>query len=134
MSKSNNGLDRSPVHLVHRAGQCAEALFQQGDAKEGRPMAKIVVVAFALVLSTFLFAKAGPSWTGQVDSALCRLPFPAAEATWDVADVLCCCKTHTGGECCMRAAQCGGKPPGCFCASPSVPGALQRTSMARRSS
>ena len=93
-------------------------------------MAKTVVIAFALILSIFLFAKAGPSWTGHVDSALCRVSLAAAEVTWKVADVLCCCKTHTGGECCIRAAQCGGKPPGCFCASPSVPGALRRRSVA----
>jgi len=87
-------------------------------------MAKTVVIAFALILSTFLFAKARPSWTSHFDSALCRVPLGAAEVGWKVADVLCCCRTHTGGECCIRAAQCGGKPPGCFCASPSVPGAL----------
>ena len=89
-------------------------------------MAKTVVAAFAVILSTFLFARAGPSWTGQFDSALCQVPLGVAEVGWKVADVLCCCRTHTGGECCIRAAQCGGKPPGCFCASPSVPGALRR--------
>jgi hypothetical protein len=90
-------------------------------------MAKTVVIAFALILSIFLFAKAGPSWTSQFDSALCRVPLPAAEVGWKVADVLCCCKTHTGGECCIREAQCGGKPLGCFCASPSVPGGSSRS-------
>jgi len=86
-------------------------------------MAKTVVIAFALILSTsFLFAKTGPSGTSHFDGVLCRVPLAAAEVTWKVADVLCCCKTHTGGECCIRAAQCGGKPPGCFCVSPSVPG------------
>ena len=27
MGKSSNGLDRSPVHLLHRAAQCAEVIF-----------------------------------------------------------------------------------------------------------
>jgi hypothetical protein len=93
-------------------------------------MAKTVVIAFASILSTFLFGKAGPSWTSHFDGAPCQVRLAAAEVRWKVADVLCCCKTHTGGECCIRAAQCGGKPPGCFCASPSVPGALRRRSVA----
>src|SRR5262249_5752780 len=30
-------------------------------------------------------------------------------------------RCNPGGECCTEEAKCGGKPPGCFCASPSVP-------------
>ena len=42
---------------------------------------------------------------------------------WKSAEMVCCCKTHSGGECCTRATQCGGTLPGCFCAFTSVPGA-----------
>ena len=53
--------------------------------------------------------------------AICLIsPSAPVVARWKVA-VLCCCKTYTGGECCTEAANCGGKPPGCFCASPSAP-------------
>lgn len=44
------------------------------------------------------------------------------------AGVICCCKTFTGGECCTEAEQCGGKPPGCFCATPSAPPPPNRAS------
>jgi hypothetical protein len=95
-------------------------------------MAKIVVIVLLLLLPTFWFPKAGPGSSSHFDSALCRVPVAAANVGWKVADVLCCCKTHTGGECCVRAAQCGSKPPGCFCASPSVPGVRQRRSFDER--
>jgi len=53
-------------------------------------------------------------------------PTAPAAADWKVAEALCCCKTHTGGQCCTEAATCGGKPLGCFCASPSVPAPKKR--------
>ena len=97
-------------------------------------MPKIIAIALALTFLTFLSAKAQLSWTTRFDSALCRVPVAAAGTSiidrWKVADVLCCCKTLMGGECCTRVAACGGKPPGCFCASPSVPDASQLWSLA----
>jgi hypothetical protein len=87
-------------------------------------MARTIVIAFALSFATFSSAQTEPScaWHG---SALCRMPVPAAETSsidsCEVADVLCCCRTYSGGECCTQVAKCGDKPPGCFCASPSVP-------------
>jgi hypothetical protein len=62
--------------------------------------------------------------------AQCLPPEPAAgtptvENRWQVAeDVLCCCKTYSGGECCAQVAACTGKIPGCFCATRAAPGAL----------
>jgi len=93
-------------------------------------MAKTIVIAFALTFATFSSAGAQPSCTTHSPNALCQMPVAAAQETpifnrWKVADVLCCCKTFMGGECCTRVAACGGKPPGCFCADPSVPGAFQ---------
>lgn len=91
-------------------------------------MPKIIAIAFALTFANLSSAKAQPSCTTRFDSALCLVP--VATTGWKVADVLCCCKTLMGGECCTRVAACGGKPPGCFCASPSVPDA-QLWSLAR---
>ena len=89
-------------------------------------MTKIVAIAFSLLLLTLWYAKAGSSQTSNFDSAVCRVPVAAAGG-WKVVDVLCCCKTHTGGQCCVRAAKCGDKHPGCFCASPSVPDTQSRS-------
>jgi MarR family transcriptional regulator, temperature-dependent positive regulator of motility len=47
-SKMDEGLARSPVHLLHRAGQCAEELFQAeiGDADlTARQLAVLTAVA-----------------------------------------------------------------------------------------
>ena len=47
-SKMHDGLDRSPVHVLHRAGQCAEELFQKeiGDADlTARQLAVLTTVA-----------------------------------------------------------------------------------------
>ena len=91
-------------------------------------MLKITAIAFALILTTFSSPKAERRCEAHSDRALCRVPFAAQEASpadrWRVA-VLCCCKTHSGGECCTQVAVCGGKPPGCFCASPSTPATPQ---------
>jgi hypothetical protein len=98
-------------------------------------MAMPIAIAFALIFATFSSAKGEPSCTRNFDSALSRAPFTPTEASiihgWKIADVLCCCKTHDGGECCTRVAKCGGNPPGCFCASPSVPGISQLWSVAQ---
>ena len=84
----------------------------------------IFVMALALILANVSSAMADPTSSCEHRAALCRVRLAAQEASrtdpWKVA-VLCCCKTHGGGECCIQVAQCGGKPPGCFCASPSVP-------------
>jgi len=97
-------------------------------------MTKITAIAFALIFATFSSAKAQPSCGGHSDSALCRVPLAAQDVSttdrWKVA-VLCCCKTHSGGECCIQVTQCGGKPPGCFCASPSVPAAPELSFVAQ---
>jgi hypothetical protein len=83
-------------------------------------MLRTIVIALALHITSHGIASA-QSACRVAGSALC-LVAPAEADRWKVVDVLCCCRTHTGGECCTRVAACGGKPPGCFCASPSVPG------------
>jgi hypothetical protein len=89
-------------------------------------MARTIVIAFALSFATFTSAQAVLSCAWHPGSALCPRPIAAVETSSndrrEVAEVLCCCKTHSGGECCTRVAKCGDKPRGCFCASPSVPG------------
>jgi hypothetical protein len=90
-------------------------------------MTRIIAIGFTLTLTAVSSARAQqPSCTtAHFSNALCRVPIAAAQTSiierWKVADVLCCCKTLMGGECCTRVAACGGKPPGCFCADPSVP-------------
>jgi hypothetical protein len=87
-------------------------------------MLRTIVIALALNVANYGIASAESACTTRLaGSALCLVtPAEADLARWKVVDVLCCCRTHTGGECCTRVAACGGKPPGCFCASPSVPG------------
>jgi hypothetical protein len=89
-------------------------------------MARTIVIAFALSFATFSSAQTAPSCAWHPGSAPYRTPILAAETSsidsCEVAEVLCCCKTYSGGECCTRVAKCGDKPRGCFCASPSVPG------------
>jgi len=77
-------------------------------------------IAVAFILATCSPLRADPHCLRHVDRAACLLPAPAVPG-WKVADTLCCCKTFTGGECCTEMAKCGGKPPGCFCVSESVP-------------
>ena len=100
-------------------------------------MARIIAIAFTLTLTAVSSARAQPSCTAHFANALCRLPVAAAGTSiidrWKVADVLCCCKTLMGGECCTRVAACGGKPPGCFCADPSVPADPQLSARAEGS-
>ena len=87
-------------------------------------MAMILVMALAFMLANVSAAIADPTSSCGHRAALCLVPLAAQEVSttdrWKVA-VLCCCKTHSGGECCVQVAQCGGKPLGCFCASPTVP-------------
>jgi hypothetical protein len=86
-------------------------------------MLRTIVIALALNVASHGIAYAESACTTRVGGiALCLAPAEADLARWKVVDVLCCCRTHTGGECCTRVAACGGKPPGCFCATPSVPG------------
>ena len=89
-----------------------------------RHMAKFAGMALALILANISAADADPNSGCLMHKALCSVPLAAQEVSatdrWKVA-VLCCCKTYSGGECCIQAAQCGGKPPGCFCAAPSAP-------------
>jgi hypothetical protein len=98
-------------------------------------MSKAFVIAFTLTFAIFSIAKAEASCARRSDNAVCWVPLPEGDAptidTVKVADVLCCCKTHSGGECCTRVASCGGQPTGCFCAEPSVPGARYLSSVAR---
>jgi hypothetical protein len=86
------------------------------------------VVALALIVANGSAAIADPISGCGHRVALCRILLAAQKVSttdpWKVA-VLCCCKTHSGGECCIQVAQCGGKPSGCFCASPSVPATPQ---------
>jgi len=87
-------------------------------------MLRTIVIALAFNVASHGIATAESACTTRVgSSALCLVAPAEADLAWrKVVDVLCCCRTHTGGECCTRVAACGGKPPGCFCASPSVPG------------
>jgi hypothetical protein len=89
------------------------------------------IIAFALALTLAASAKAEPRCDMQPDNiARCLVPIAASIESAKVAQgVLCCCKTYSGGECCARVAVCGGKIPGCFCASPGVPGAQQQSSV-----
>jgi hypothetical protein len=86
-------------------------------------MLQTIVIALALSVASYGIASAESACpTRLAGSAVCPVaPAEAELARLKVVDVLCCCRTHTGGECCTRVAACGGKPPGCFCASPSVP-------------
>jgi hypothetical protein len=91
-------------------------------------MGKVLAIVLALIFAASANVEAchdrQPSNIAQ-----CLPPEPAAgtsavENRWQVAeDVLCCCKTYSGGECCTRVAACTGKVPGCFCATRAVPGA-----------
>jgi hypothetical protein len=87
-------------------------------------MAMIFIMALAFMLANVSAVIGDPTSSCGHRAALCRVPLVTHEASttdrWKIA-VLCCCKTHSGGECCVQVAQCGGKPPGCFCASPTVP-------------
>lgn len=96
-------------------------------------MVRIAVIALSLIFATFSSATAEPSCARHSESSMCWVSHVAAGAsTIDgrrVADVLCCCRTYSGGDCCIRVAQCGTKLPGCFCASPGVPGARRLSSV-----
>ena len=87
-------------------------------------MVMIFVMALALIVANVSAATAHPTSSCGQRAALCLVPLAAQEVSTTErrkVAVLCCCKTHSGGECCVQVAQCGGKPSGCFCASPSVP-------------
>src|SRR5258705_2057252 len=98
-------------------------------------MSKVFVIAFTLTFAIFSMGKAEASCARRSDNAVCWMALVDGEVsiidTVRVADVLCRCKTHSGGECCTRVARCGGQPIGCFCAEPSVPGARYLSSVAR---
>jgi hypothetical protein len=84
----------------------------------------MIVMALALIAASVSAAMAEPTSSCKHYAGLCSVPVAAQEmSTTDRRKmaVLCCCKTHSGGECCIQTAQCAGKPPGCFCATPSVP-------------
>ena len=83
-------------------------------------MISAFAIAVAFIIATCLPLRADPHCLRHIDNAVCPRPSPAVRG-WKIANTLCCCKTYTGGECCTQMAQCGGKPPGCFCASESVP-------------
>ncbi len=89
-----------------------------------RSMVMNFVIALALIVANVSAANAAPTSSCARRAAFCRVPLaaqvvPAADRL--VVAALCCCKTHSRGECSVQAARCGGKPPGCFCASPSIP-------------
>ena len=85
-------------------------------------MATIKMMAFALILAGISAANAQSTRDCIPDRARCQPPIlaPGIEK-WKLADLMCCCKTYSGGECCVGVEKCGTKPPGCFCAYPSVP-------------
>ena len=85
-------------------------------------LATVVAIAIAIPLGTISAVKQN-TW---IDYAV-RV-FAIENRYPEVANRLCCCKTHSGGECCTRVATCGGELIGCFCAFPSVPGARQFSS------
>jgi hypothetical protein len=98
-------------------------------------MCKVLVIAFTLTFVIFSMGKAEASCAKRSDNAVLCMALAEGEVsiidTVRVAEVLCCCKTHSGGECCTRVNRCGGQPTGCFCAEPSVPGARYLSSVAR---
>ena len=82
-----------------------------------RLMGKIIVIALTLMFAAT--ANAGSRCERYPDNiARCLVPVAGPEAStieskWRVGeDVLCCCKTFSGGECCARVAVCAGKIPG----------------------
>src|SRR5262245_4968673 len=89
-------------------------------------MSKVFVIALT-IFAIFSIAKGETSGVIGSDRAGGKI---SIVDTMKLADVLCCCKTHSGGECCTRVAKCGGQPTGCFCAEPSVPGARYLSSIA----
>ena len=100
-------------------------------------MGKVLAIVLALISVAPVQAEA--CYDRQTyHIAQCLLPDPAAgvltvENRWQVAaDVLCCCKTYSGGECCAQVATCTAKIPGCFCATRAVPGALPLTPQSPR--
>ena len=58
-NKSSNRLDRSPIHLLHRAGQCAEGIFEAETTESLTPRQLAVLVTVA--------ENEGLSQTGIVD-------------------------------------------------------------------
>ena len=90
-------------------------------------MGKIIVVTLAFIFAASANAESRcDSHRGNTVGCLLPLGGEALiiQSKWRVAqDVLCCCKTYSGGECCARVAVCAGKIPGCFCASRVRPGA-----------
>ena len=94
-------------------------------------MNKPISIAVALIALTFSSAHAGSDCSVAFNNFQCRAQVNVVKAPvngkWKLA-VLCCCKRHSGSECCTQVAQCGEKIPGCFCASPSVPGSVQISS------
>jgi hypothetical protein len=89
-------------------------------------MLRVIMLFFAVNLPSLAGARAEASCISQNKSTsywahYSALQVPPVDRRL-IAQVLCCCKTHSGGECCTRVAQCGRELPGCFCASSSVPG------------
>lgn len=95
-------------------------------------MIKASVIVFTLIFAALSSVTTKASCARQSDNAECSPVLVGGEVpridTPEVANRLCCCKTHSGGECCTRVATCGGELIGCFCAFPSVPGARQFSS------
>ena len=94
-------------------------------------MIKPISIAVVLTVLTFSSANAGSGCAVGFASFQCHPRVDVVKAPisarWKLA-VLCCCKRYSGSECCTQVAQCGEKIPGCFCASPSVPGSVQISS------
>src|SRR6478672_9984796 len=95
-------------------------------------MGKIIVVTLAFIFAVSANAESRcDSHRGNTVGCLLPLAGEALiiQSKWRVAqDVLCCCKTYSGGECCARVAVCAGKIPGCFCAFLGVPSNSTTTS------
>jgi hypothetical protein len=97
-------------------------------------MIKPISIAVVLIVLTSSSGNAGSGCAVGPANLQCHpqvdLVKAPISARWKLA-VLCCCVRYSGSECCTQVAQCGEKIPGCFCASPSVPGSVQ-LSAARR--
>jgi hypothetical protein len=89
-------------------------------------MIQNLAIGMALIIAICSSSSAEPGCSWDKDRAAVLVGATA----WRVAGTLCCCKTYTGGECCTEMAQCGDRPPGCFCATPSVP-APKKTSRSK---
>ncbi len=107
-SKMDEGLARSPVHLLHRVGQCAEELFQAeiGDADlTARQLAVLTAVAQEEGLSqTGIVERTGidRSTLADIVPRLSKKGLLQRRRTREDARAYAVKLTDEGGSCCAR--------------------------------